>query len=344
MVAMDVLEISPASEGFKKLLVIGDCLTRFMISVPIRNEEAKTVARALFENWISIFGPPEKLLSDRGTQMVGGVIANLCKLIGTKKVNTTSHHPQTDGQVERYNKTLVDMLQKELIGEEQWIDLVPLVTFQYNTSQHRATRKTPYEAMFGAQPFEIDHGMFMTYHTEEIAGAKPLADRLKEMHSELFSMSKKAKENSAKHYNKAVALKSYEVGEEVYVFNIMGLTCQGRKLRPPWFGPYKIIEKLSDLGYIIKGVVNGAIARTHVNRLRRSSTMQAESEDPMEGMFPDSFRILRSLLDSRGSGQEREFKLRSVGRNGYVWLPEAEVPEVVIAAYDLRKSGRQARA
>ena len=184
----------------------------------------------------------------------------------------------------------------------------------------------------------------MTYHTDEIAGAKPLADRLKEMHSELFSMSKRAKENSAKQYNKAVALKSYEVGEEVYVFNIMGLTCQGRKLRPPWFGPYKIIEKLSDLGYIIKGVVNGAIARTHVNRLRRSSTMQAESEDPMEGMFPDSFRILRSLLDSRGSGQEREFKLKSVGRNGYVWLPEAEVPEVVIAAYDLRRSGRQARA
>ena len=73
----------------------------------------------------------QKLLSDRGTQMVGGVITNLCKLIGTKKVNTTSHHP-TDGQVERYNKTLVDMLQKELIGEEQWSYLVPLVTFQYN--------------------------------------------------------------------------------------------------------------------------------------------------------------------------------------------------------------------
>ena len=83
--------------------------------------------------------------------MVGGVIKHLCKPIGTKKVNTTSHHPQTGGQVERCNKTLVDMLQKELIGEEQWSDLVPLVTFQYNTSQHRATLKTPYDAMSGEQ-------------------------------------------------------------------------------------------------------------------------------------------------------------------------------------------------
>ena len=140
-----------------------------------------------------------------------------------------------------------------------------------------------------------------------------------------------------------MALKNYEVGEEVYVFNIMGLTCKGRKLRPPRFGPYKIIEKLSDLGYIIKGVVNGAVARTHVNRLRRSSTMQAESEDPMEGMLPDLFRILRNILDPRGEGKEREFKLKSAGRNGYVWLNESEVPEVVIAAYDLKKGGRRAR-
>lgn len=94
---------------------------------------------------------------------------------------------------------------------------------------------------------------------------------------------------------------------------------------------------------MLKGVVNGAVARTHVNRLRRSSKMQAESEDPMEGMFPDSFRVLRNLLDSRGEGKEREFKLKSAGRNGYVWLNESEVPEVVIAAYDLKKGGRRAR-
>ena len=100
----------------------------------------------------------------------------------------------------------------ELVGEEQWSDLVPLVTFQYNTSQHRATLKTPYEAMFGAQPFKIDHGMFMTYHTDAITDSKPLADRLREMHTELFSLSKKAKEKNAKHYNKAVALKKYEGG------------------------------------------------------------------------------------------------------------------------------------
>lgn len=79
---------------------------------------------------------------------------------------------------------------------------------------------------------------------------------------------------------------------------------------------------------------------------RQSSTtlkyLQAQCGDPREGMFPDSFRILRNLLYSRGSEKDREFKLISVGRNGYVWISEADLPEVVVAAYDLKKSGRQA--
>lgn len=89
----------------------------------------------------------------------------------------------------------------------------------------------------------------------------------------------------------------------------MSLTRRNRKLRPPWFRAYKLTEKLSDLSYMLKGVVNGKIAGTLLNHLRRFSKIQAGSEDPMEGLFPDSFKDLRNLLNSRGEGKEREFKL-----------------------------------
>lgn len=92
--------------------------------------------------------------------MVGEVITNLCIFIGTKRVTTTLHHPQTDGQVLRCNKTIVDMLKEELIDEEQWLDLLPLVTFYYKSSQHRSTKNTPYEAMFGAQYYKFDNRIF----------------------------------------------------------------------------------------------------------------------------------------------------------------------------------------
>lgn len=63
----------------------------------------------------------------------------------------------------------------------------------------------------------------------------------------------------------------------------------------------------------------------------------------MEELFPDSFGILHNVLGSRGSGNDRQLKLRSESRNGYIWIDEAEVPESMVAAYDLKVSDRQAR-
>lgn len=124
---------------------------------------------------------------------------------------------------------------------------------------------------------------------------------------------------------------------------MLGLSFQRKKQRTPWFGPHKIIEKLPDLGCIIKRVANGAEERALVNRLKRSSTIQDESGDPMEGMFPQSFRILRIIIGSRGIENNKKFKLRSVCINNFIWVNEFEVLEVLTAAYDLKLSNRNAR-
>ncbi len=67
IVAVDVLSVSPESaEGNRKILVIGDCFTRYMCAAPMKNEQATTIASTLLSEWILRFGPPENLLSDRG--------------------------------------------------------------------------------------------------------------------------------------------------------------------------------------------------------------------------------------------------------------------------------------
>lgn len=97
--------------------------------------------------------------------------------------------------------------------------------------------------MFGAHPYELDHGMFMQYHLDDMTDPAPPSIRLRKMDKELFSIIKKAQTKDDKNYGKAVKQQNYELGEEVYVFNILGLTYTGRKLRRPWFGPYMIIER-----------------------------------------------------------------------------------------------------
>jgi hypothetical protein len=81
MVAMDVLEMSPETKrGNRKVLVIGDMFPRYLVAVPMSDESADTVARVFFDRWVSVFGPPEQLLTDLGPNIASGVIVEMCRL------------------------------------------------------------------------------------------------------------------------------------------------------------------------------------------------------------------------------------------------------------------------
>ena len=98
-VAVDVLgPFPPCSKGSRYIVVFSDYLTRCV--------EATDIARLLIDEIISRHGAPRVLLSDRGTNFLSTVIAEVCKIFQIQKVNTSSYHPQTDGLVERFNSTL----------------------------------------------------------------------------------------------------------------------------------------------------------------------------------------------------------------------------------------------
>jgi hypothetical protein len=90
LVAMDVFEMSPETRrGNRKVLVIGDIWSRYVVARPISSEGADTVARVFLGRSVSMFGPPEQLLADLGLGFASGVKAEMCRIIGTKKVFTS---------------------------------------------------------------------------------------------------------------------------------------------------------------------------------------------------------------------------------------------------------------
>jgi transposase InsO family protein len=118
-VAVAITEVSPTSRnGYGKVVVIRDLFTRLVVAVPVKEESASTIANTLFGRWISIFGPPRRLLSDQGKPFVSATVKHLCERIGTEKIETSAYHPQTDGMVERHNRTLCEDLAKYVMGEE----------------------------------------------------------------------------------------------------------------------------------------------------------------------------------------------------------------------------------
>ena len=97
-----------------------------------------------------------RLLSDKGTQFTARFFQNICKILGIRNVFTTTYHPQANGQVERFNRTLTSALRK-YVGEhpKDWDLFSDAVTFAYNTQVHRTTNIAPFELVLARAPRNI---------------------------------------------------------------------------------------------------------------------------------------------------------------------------------------------
>ncbi|KAK3750995.1 hypothetical protein QZH41_007605 [Actinostola sp. cb2023] len=107
----------------KYVLVAADYFTKWTESYPIPNQEAPTVAEKLVDEFICRFGVPRQLHSDQGTNFESKVMAEVCRLLDIEKTRTTPLHPESDGQVERFNRRLKEMLRGKIKDDQSDWDL-----------------------------------------------------------------------------------------------------------------------------------------------------------------------------------------------------------------------------
>ena len=119
---MDILGPLPLTpRGNRYVLVVTEYFTKWTESYAIPNQEAETVAEKLVSEFVCRFGVPRELHSDQGTNFESKVMTEVCKLLDIEKTRTSPLHPQSDGQVERYNRTLIEMLRGKLQeNQEDW--------------------------------------------------------------------------------------------------------------------------------------------------------------------------------------------------------------------------------
>jgi len=343
VMAVDVLEVSPRSrDGNIKVLVMGDLFTRYVWAVPIRDEKAPTVALVILNEWMLRFGPPERMLSDRGKNFVSEIILELCERVGTRKIFTSPYHPQTDGFVERFNRTIMrDIRAYVSIEEDDWDQHVALACFRYNTTVNEATGMSPYRAVFGIDAFDFDAqvGRRMLID-QEMCPEKELGSHLSSLHFQLLSKGTAARAKAAKQYDKLVAGAEYEVGDRVMVYHPRLDTEIGRKLRTPWMGPYLVEEKLTSIAYMLRSESTHQSARVHVNRLRAFDENVHETSDALDGVFPDSRRLIKSITGDKRVKGTTFFKVKRIYSRGSDWVSEADLPELVVAEYKALTAGQ----
>lgn len=184
--AIDFTKLEPSSDGRDNVLVMTDVFTKYTQAVVTSNQLASTVAKVLVRDWIQRFGVPEKIHSDRGRDFEGKVVAELCASYGIKKTRTTPSNPRGNGQCERYNRSMHDLLRTlSLEQKKRWHQHLPEVVQAYNTTPHCTTGFSPYFLLFGREatlPIDVRLGRASPVAVGEVDWVRQHRDRLQQAH------------------------------------------------------------------------------------------------------------------------------------------------------------------
>ena len=152
-IAVDILDTRKlTSRKFQYILVISDYFTKYTDAFPLRRHTAPVVADTIMRRWIAYHGVPKQLHSDQGTEFEGHLIKALSKLLGFAKIRTSPYRPQSDGQVERFNRSLLNMLSAFVSDRaNDWDEHLPYVLMAYRSSRHSSTGCTPYSMTYGRE-------------------------------------------------------------------------------------------------------------------------------------------------------------------------------------------------
>ena len=154
-VHMDYLT-SEGNEGGKDvhILVITDHFTRYAQAIVTSSQTAKCTAQNLWDKFIVHYGLPDKILMDQGCNFESDLLKALCEIAQVKKIRTSCYHPQTNGQCEHFNATLIIILGTlQDKPKSTWREQVPTLVYAYKCTSNNTTAFSPYYLMFGWKPY-----------------------------------------------------------------------------------------------------------------------------------------------------------------------------------------------
>ena len=155
MIAMDVLTPNPetpTSRNNKHILVIQDYFTKWVVAIPIPDQTSHTVLRSFIDHWFSVHGIPRVILTDNGPCFTAKEFQNVIGRLGIEHRFAAPYHQQTNGMVERWNRTLLVMLRPMMMRHvHNWDSYLQLACFAYRTTPHASTGISPFEMLYGRQ-------------------------------------------------------------------------------------------------------------------------------------------------------------------------------------------------
>ena len=135
-------------QDYQYLLTVVDRFSRWPTAVPIRDISASTLAKTILKEWISTFGTPQVITTDRGAQFQSSLFQEFSNLLGVKHIKTTAYYPQDNGLVERFHRSLKTSLAART-DSTNWVDELPLILLAWRNTVKEDIGCLPAELVFG---------------------------------------------------------------------------------------------------------------------------------------------------------------------------------------------------
>ncbi|GFW19896.1 hypothetical protein TNCV_3561991 [Trichonephila clavipes] len=271
-IAFDILGPLPrTASGNKYLLVVMDYFTKWPEVYPIPDQEAPTVAEAVVQHWISRYGVPLQLHSDQGRNFVSAVLKGVCELLGIDKTKTTPLHPQSDGMVERFNRTIHNNLSLMVSKNQQdWDQKVPLFLLAYRSAVHETTGYSPSQMLFG-QDLRLPCDLLFRRPPDTPSSPEEYVQNLQARFEDVHNLARERinlrTEKMKTRYDTKATGHQFKEGDKVWFYNPTRRKGLSPKLQSHWDGPYTILRIINDVVIRIRKSTNSKPRVVHYDRL-----------------------------------------------------------------------------
>lgn len=229
--------LPPTRHGYRYLITMIDRLTRWPEAIPTDEITAEVVAKAIYEQWISRFGCPQTITTDQGRQFESQLFTYLTRIMGIEKTRTTPYHPQANGIVERWHRSLKAALKARLSAHTTWIEELPTVLLGLRAALRNDTHTSAAELTYGYN-LRLPGDFFATATESE---NQQITDHnyVSQLRKTIAAL--KPKQPLPSHTSNRQIFVHKDLQTCNYVF--IRTDAVKKPLQPPYEGPYKVIDR-----------------------------------------------------------------------------------------------------
>lgn len=315
---MGPLPVTPS--GNKYIMVIMDYFTKWVESYALPNQEARTVARALVDNFITRFGVPKSIHTDQGSNFESELFQELCYMLGTFKTRTTPYHPMCDGLVERYNRSIQNVLSAYINKEQNnWDTYLQIANMAYRCSIQETTKFTP-NMLFLGREINIPLNLMAEPVPGEIPSCSDYVETLQKKFNDIYTLTRENIHTEQLRQKVRYDVKQhgieFEVGQKVWLYMPQVKVGTSKKLHKFWDGPFIVVKKLSTYNYTISREGGRYKQVVHFNRLKPyfEPLVTSESEANMPRSNSDVTENVQSDIQFQLTDEELGFPPRDVSQ------------------------------